>query len=101
MHGSEGETLKDPTKPRRPALGIPGPPNCIEEETNAYEPPDQPVRNRVRGEIEKNPCQKHGDDSNRCRVCRLGRPQCKTCSQNPGGLQGVAGSTHGFPFKPA
>ena len=65
LHAKEGETLKDPTKSRRPALGIPCSPNGVEQETNAYNPPHEPVSNRVRGEIEKNPCQNHGDDSNR------------------------------------
>jgi hypothetical protein len=36
--------LKDPTKARRPALGISCPSNCVEQETNTYNPPNEPVR---------------------------------------------------------
>src|SRR6202035_438214 len=35
LHPKERQPLKDPTKSRRPARGIPCPPNCVEEETNA------------------------------------------------------------------
>jgi len=90
LHAKEGEMLKDPTKSRRPALGISCPPNCIEEETNVYQPPDEPVCDGVRGEVEKNPCHDHGDDSHRCGVCRPGRSQCETCSENSGSLQAIA-----------
>ncbi len=82
--------LKYPSQSRRPALGISCSPNCIEEETNAYEPPNKPVRNRVRGEIEKNPRQEHGHDSHCHGVCRPGRPQCKQCGENSCSLQAVA-----------
>ena len=66
LYPKEGETLKDPTKPKRPAVGIPCSSNGVEQETNAHKPPHEPVSNRVRGEIEKNPCQNHGHDSHRC-----------------------------------
>ena len=112
LHPKEGEMLKYPTKSRRPALGIPCPPNCIQEETNAYHPPDEP--GAAAGEVEKNPCHDHGDDSHRGGVCRPGRPQCKTCSENSCSLQAVAdrnresrkdpalrggGRVHGFGFQ--
>src|ERR1700680_385225 len=95
MHAKEREALKNPTKSRWPALRIPCPPDCVEEETNAYDPSHEPVSNRMRAEIEKNPSQKHGDDSNRCGVCRPRRPQCKTCSQDSASLQGVANDNRG------
>ena len=66
LDAKEGETLKDPTKPRWPAVGIPCSSHRVEQETNAHNPPHEPVSNRVRGEIQKNPCQNHSDDSNRC-----------------------------------
>lgn len=101
LYAKEGETLKDPTKPRRPAAGIPCSSNCVEQETNAHNPPHEPVSNRVRGEIEKNPCQNHGDDSNRCRARRPRRAQGKTCSQDSGNLQDVADSNRESRKNPA
>jgi hypothetical protein len=86
----EGEMLEDPTKTGQPSLGIPGPTNRVRAETNAYRPGHEPVRNRVRREIEQNPAQQHRADGDRRRVRRSGYDQCETGSQNSQCLQEIA-----------
>src|SRR5271157_276258 len=93
--------LKDPTNSGRPALRIPRSSDGVEQETNPDNPSDQPVSNGVRGEIEQNPCQHHGDNSHRGRAGQPGGPQGQTCSQNSASLQGVPGSNRESDKDPA
>jgi hypothetical protein len=70
----KGRCSKIRRSPNWPAFGISRSPNGVEKELNSCGPPHQVVRNRMRGEIEKDPREKHGRNSNRCEVCRNGDP---------------------------
>ena len=65
-------------------------PKGVEKESNSCRPPHQVVRNRIRGEIENDPRQKHRRNSSRCEVCRPGDPQGETPGQSSTNLQDVA-----------
>jgi len=78
-NGVPPASLRDFPFPQRHRKGIEFPP-----------PAHQVVRNRMRGEIEKDPGQKHRRNSNRCEVSRPGDPQGETRGQSPTNLQDVA-----------
>ena len=90
LHTKKGQMLEDPTESQWPAFGISRSPNGVEKESNSCRPPHQVVRNRMRGEIEKDPRQKHRRNSNRSEVCRPGDPQREAGGQNSPNLQNVA-----------
>src|SRR4029077_11918046 len=75
-HAEKREVLKDPANSPRPALGIGSSAHCIKQKTTAHQSPDQPVRNRVRGEVKKNP---RKNDSGYSDGGGMGRPKSRQC----------------------
>jgi hypothetical protein len=62
-----------------------------EEETNSYCTPEQPVCDRMRREIEKNPAHDHCCDSDSCRARRTGYCYCEAGKQDSQCLKEISG----------
>jgi hypothetical protein len=82
--------FKQPAEASGPAFWVPRSAYCVEGEANAENPSDQPVCNRMAGEIEENPSRDHGDDSSRGRTCGPSRRESKSGSRKTGKLHRIS-----------